>query len=208
MAGRQLATHGHSDLLSFCLDVKGEPFIVDPGSGTYTQDREIHDYFRSSSGHNTITIDGHDQCGLAGTWTLKKHPKARLLSWETSDTLDRVCGEHDGYGPIIHTREIQLVKKRDPVIKIFDDLVGEGVHHYECYLHLSRDVVPEISRAGVRLATSKSRLQIAFDQKLTVKNAKGWYAPDYGQWIEAPVLVFEGESRLPARLSWEYVCTG
>ena len=207
MGGRQLATHGHSDLLSFCLDVKGEPFIIDPGSGTYTQNREIHDYFRSSSGHNTITVDGQDQCGLAGTWALKKHPKTTLLSWETSDTLDKVCGEHDGYKPIMHRREIQLVKEQSPTIKMFDDLVGDGVHRYECYLHLSPEVVPEISRAGIRLATSKSRLQIDFDPKLTVKSAEGWFAPDYGQWIQAPVLVFEGVSQLPARIAWEYVCS-
>jgi hypothetical protein len=207
MAGRQLTTHGHSDLLSFCLNFKGEPFIVDPGSGTYTQNREIHDYFRSSSGHNTITIDDQDQCGLAETWTLKKHPKTTLLAWETNGTLDKVCGEHDGYEPIIHRREIQLAKRPSQVIKIYDDLTGSGVHRYKHYLHLSPDVTPEILPTDIQLAASKSRLKLSFDPRLSVRNVKGWFAPDYGQWIEAPVLVFEGRSQLPTRIAWEYVCS-
>jgi hypothetical protein len=206
MAGRQLATHGHSDLLSFCLDVKGEPFIVDPGSGSYTENRMIHDYLRSSSGHNTITIDGQDQCGLAGTWTLEKHPKATLLSWESSEAFERVCGEHDGYKPIIHRREIQLAREPIPIIRIYDDIMGDGVHGYKCHFHLAPSVVPEISPTSIGLESPKSSLRMSYDPRLAVKNAKGWFAPDYGQWIEAPVLVFEGRSRLPARVMWEYVC--
>jgi len=207
MAGRQLATHGHSDLLSFCLDVNGEPFIVDPGSGTYTENKEIHDYFRSTSGHNTIAIDGQDQCGLAGTWTLQKHPKATLLSWETGSAVDRVCGEHDGYRPIVHRREIQLVKEPAALVRIFDDLLGEGLHRYESYFHLSPNVNSEISPTGVLIASSKSRLKVSFDPRLAVKRVQGWFAPDYGHWIEAPVLVFEGTSKLPVRIAWEYVCS-
>lgn len=207
MAGRELATHGHSDLLSFCLDVNSEPFVVDPGSGTYTENREIHDYFRSSSGHNTITIDGQDQCGLAGTWTLKKHPKARLLSWESYETYDKVCGEHDGYKPIVHRREIQLTKVPTPIIGIHDDIMGDGIHSYECYFHLAPNVIPEISRTSVQLTSPKSRVKMSFDPNLTAKRVKGWFAPDYGQWIEAPVLVFEGRSQLPTRIKWENVCS-
>lgn len=205
MAGRQLSTHGHSDLLSFCLDVNGEPFVVDPGTGTYTENKEVRDYFRSSYGHNTITIDGRDQCDLAGTWTLKKHPKATLLSWESYETGGRVCGEHDGYKPIVHRREIQLTKIPTPLIRIYDDITGGGPHSYECYFHLAPNVIPEISRTSVQMKSPKSLVRMSFDPNLAAKGANGWFSPDYGQWIEAPVLIFEGRSQLPTRIKWEYV---
>jgi uncharacterized heparinase superfamily protein len=205
MAGKCLATHGHSDLLSFFLSVEGNPFIVDPGSGTYTENHEIHNYFRSTSGHNTITIDGRDQCGLAETWTLKKHPKAKLLCWQSSKDFDKVCGEHDGYEPIVHKRNIQLVKKPTPIIKMSDHIIGHGVHSYQCYFHLAPNIVPKISDTTLELVSSKSSLSMSFEPKLKPKIINGWFAPDYGKWIEAPVLVFEGISNLPTKITWEYV---
>jgi len=204
MAGKQLATHGHSDLLSFTLAIEGEPFIIDPGSGTYTENKNIHDYFRSTSGHNTITIDGRDQCGLAGFWTLEKHPKARLVRWETSEDLDTVCGEHDGYQPIIHRREIQLRKKPIPTLKIYDEIIGNDVHNYQCYFHLAPNILCRASGTTLQLVSSKSCLRMSFEPTLTVREVKGWFAPDYGPWIEAPVLVFEGRSDLPSKMFWQY----
>jgi len=204
MAGRQLSTHGHSDLLSICLNVSGEPFIVDPGSGTYTQDKRIHDYFRSTSGHNTLTIDGKDQCGLGRTWTLDKHPTAKLLFWETGTSADRVSGEHDSYAPIIHRREITLVKEPVSQIRMRDEIIGEGVHSYQCYFHISPSILPEISGTTARLISRESTLEMKYERTLVANKIKGLYAPDYGEWIEAPVLLFEGRSRLPTRIEWEF----
>jgi uncharacterized heparinase superfamily protein len=204
MGGKRLATHGHSDLLNFCLAVEGEPFIIDPGSGTYTEDKKIHDYFRSTSGHNTITIDGKDQCGLAGTWTLEKHPNAKLLFWETSENVDRVCGEHDGYKPIIHRREIQLIKKPVPVVKVYDHILGEGFHRYQCYLHLSPKITPQINNMEIKLRSLKQTLIIHFNPELSVRVAYGLFAPDYGRWIKSPVLILEGSSQLPAKITWDF----
>jgi hypothetical protein len=46
---------------------------------------------------------------------------------------------------------------------------------------------------------------MSFEPKLKPKIINGWFAPDYGKWIEAPVLVFEGISNLPTKITWEYV---
>jgi len=204
MGAKRLVTHGHSDLLSFCLDVESEPFIVDPGSGTYSENRKIHDYFRSTCGHNTITVDGRDQCGLAGTWTLKRHPHAKVLFWKSTEDRDLVCGEHDGYQPITHRREIELVKRPTPFIRMYDDILGDGVHSYQSYLHLSPNVTAEISGTTVKLLSSKSHLQVAFEPTLTVREVTGLFAPDYGKLVEVPVLVFEGKSSVPTRIGWKY----
>jgi uncharacterized heparinase superfamily protein len=210
MAGKQLATHGHSDLLSLTIAVNGEPFIVDPGSGTYTESKEVHDYFRSTSAHNTIAVDGLDQCGLAGTWTLRKHPRATLVRWETSEELDTVCGEHDGYAPIVHRREINLQKKPRATLTVHDDIMGSGHHDYKCFFHLSPHISHEISTNTVHLVSthSKIRLTMSFERALVARESEGLFAPDYGQWISAPVLVFEGKSLLPAGMTWRYEVKG
>jgi len=205
MGGKQLATHGHSDLLSFTMGVKGHAFIVDPGSGTYTENQQVRNYLRSTAGHNTITVDNRDQCGLVGTWAVEKQPRHRLTTWHPGEDLDIVCGEHDGYFPIIHTREIQLFKRAAAELKIKDEILGSGNHSYQCYLHLSPEAQYDVSGTTVELAVRGTRLAMHFDPRLEVRIDKGWYSPDYGQWIEAPVLVFEGKSPLPARIEWRYV---
>lgn len=206
MGGKQLGTHGHSDLLSFTLAVMGEPFIVDPGSGTYTESKEIHDYFRSTSGHNTLTLNGLDQCGLDGTWTLKKHPAARLVRWETGEQADIVSGEHDAYEPLVHRREIQLQKTPTTAVLVRDDIIGAGVHHYECYFHLDPRVLIELPDGKVRLISSSSKkcLTMSSTPALSPQKLNGLFSPDYGIWREAPVLLFEGKSDLPVRLTWKF----
>ena len=205
MGGKELATHGHSDLLSFTMSVEGEPFITDPGSGTYTESREIRNYMRSTSGHNTITIDDRDQCGLVGTWAVEKHPKPILIKWQVGQDVDVVSGEHDGYRPVVHRREIQLLKKPKFIVRICDDILGDSAHSYQCRFHLSPGIICDIDSAIVRLASRRSRLTMKFDPTLTVRQDRGWFAPDYGKWIEAPVLAFRGRSALPTRIVWEYV---
>ena len=131
----------------------------------------------------------------------------RDRSWESYETYDKVSGEHDAYTPVVHRREIQLTKVPTPIIRILDDITGDDVHSYQCYFHLAPNVIPEISWASVQLTSTKSRVKMSFDPSLTAKRVKGWFAPEYGQWIEAPVLVFEGRSQLPTRIKWEYVCS-
>lgn len=205
MGGKELATHGHSDLLSFTMSVEGEPIVTDPGSGTYTENKEIRNYLRSTSGHNTVTIDDRDQCGLVGTWAVQRQPRPTLIKWQVGEEEDIVSGEHDGYRPVVHRREIRLSKKPNATMRICDDILGDGVHSYQCRFHLDPSIVFDIDDAIVRLESRKSRLIMQFDPTLAARRDRGWFAPDYGKWVEAPVLVFEGRSSLPARIVWEFV---
>ena len=50
--------HGHADGLSFLLYHKGNPVIVDSGTCLYNGPPRWRNYFRSSSAHNTLQIDG------------------------------------------------------------------------------------------------------------------------------------------------------
>lgn len=203
MRGKSLQTHGHSDLLSFTLSVDGEPFLIDPGSGTYTQDKQIHDWFRGTTGHNTLTVDGQDQCGLGSFWTFNRHPQAGQIHWESKDDADTVCGEHDAFAPVIHRRAI-CMGKLQPKVRIVDYLSGDHAHTYEAYFHLAPNLVPTISATKVRIFSSKASVNLAYDDGLSVEVVKGWFAPDYGTWIPAPVLVFKGRSELPVQLAWNF----
>ena len=55
------AGHSHNDVLSLCLCVGEEEFIIDPGSGEYTGNRQIRHMLRSVSNHSTVSIDENEQ---------------------------------------------------------------------------------------------------------------------------------------------------
>ncbi|MBP9665275.1 MAG: alginate lyase family protein, partial [Pyrinomonadaceae bacterium] len=46
--------HGHADALSIVASINGQPLLVDSGTYTYHESRELRDYFRSTSAHNTL----------------------------------------------------------------------------------------------------------------------------------------------------------
>ncbi len=46
------ASHGHCDALHLSLWHRGEPIVIDPGTGTYHYDRPLRDYLSSWDAHN------------------------------------------------------------------------------------------------------------------------------------------------------------
>jgi len=199
MGNKQLATHGHSDLLSFTLAVFGEPILVDPGSGSYTEHKDVHDYCRSTRGHNALVVDGRDQCGLAQTWAFHKHPSARVLEWSSSDLVDVVEGEHDGYAPIIHKRRIEFLKAR-PTILVRDQLEGSDHHRIERYFHFGPHVKVSLGGRTLIAQGKNAIVTVSSPDTASPKIEEGYYAYDYGVVTSAPVGCLVQEAMLPATI--------
>lgn len=201
MQGKRLSTHGHSDLLSFTLSLFGKPFIIDIGSGTYTESKEIHDYFRSTRGHNTLSVDGLDQCGLSRTWTFLRHPSYRVLEWRSSAVEDSVCGEHDGFSPVIHRRRIALSKGYEPEMRITDQILGSGTHDVVSRFHLHPSVrVESVDERKVALGFENVGLEIQVlgESRLPALTVgRGMYSPDYGQIEETNVIELDLKGECP-----------
>uniref|UniRef100_UPI00190F100A heparinase II/III domain-containing protein n=1 Tax=Klebsiella pneumoniae TaxID=573 RepID=UPI00190F100A len=57
----QSGGHGHADLLSIQCSAFGEPYIIDPGTYCYTPAEEWRDFFRNTTSHSTVIVDGAGQ---------------------------------------------------------------------------------------------------------------------------------------------------
>lgn len=125
--------HGHADALSFEWCAYGEPLLVDPGTYTYMEN-PWRRYFKSTSAHNTVLVDGQDQTPYLRTqrWGT---PEAcvRLIAWDPAAQL--ICAEHDGYAirGITHRRCVQFLDSGEWIV--FDRLTGTGEHTYQHRLH-------------------------------------------------------------------------
>lgn len=89
--------HAHADALSFVASFLGVPVFVDSGTYTYTADRNARDYFRSSSAHNCLTVNGSGSAEPNGPFSWKHWPDSKVLEWNCDDPEAVFRGSHNGY---------------------------------------------------------------------------------------------------------------
>jgi hypothetical protein len=180
-----IAAHGHADCLSLLLSVAGKELLIDPGTYCYHTEREWRDYFRGTAAHNTVRIDGIDQSQIAGAFLWAEKAEARVESFETSPTRDRLRARHDGYrrlaDPVIHVREV-IYDKVARSIDVIDEIQCAGPHRVERFWHFSEDCTVELD-GGVVARNDTVELTIeAKDGDLAARVLRGTTAP-IGGWI-------------------------
>ena len=205
--------HAHADALSIQFAALGKTWIVDPGTFTYTADRQMRDWFRSTEAHNTITVDGESQSIPAGPFSWSRIARTTFDDHIIGGCVDYVAGSHDGYerlaDPVRHSRTVtfpKLLAGEKPgaslpsYLIVSDSLASTGNHSYAIAYHLAPGCSAFASGTSV-LATepSGSRLHItAFGHPtLRARIIEGWVSRAYGQRERAPVVVFLAEGEGP-----------
>lgn len=116
--------HSHNDQLSFELNVLGEDFIVDTGTGVYTADKNIRNLFRSTIMHNTVAINNIEQNDFDenNLFSMPEQTFSKCLKFSNNEFE----GEHQGYlskANVIHNRKIVLEENN---LTIFDNLENQN----------------------------------------------------------------------------------
>jgi hypothetical protein len=90
--------HAHADFLSVEISIKGERFIVDPGTPTYSTGA-LRDLSRSASQHNGPSFEGLEPIDFWSSFRIGRRGRGRLVSSGALSTGDElhVAGAHDGY---------------------------------------------------------------------------------------------------------------
>jgi hypothetical protein len=152
-----IAAHGHADALSFTLSVAGRPMLIDPGTYAYHTQRVWRDYFKGTSAHNTVRVDGMDQSVSGGNFMWIRRAEAHCEVFESDSTHDRFVGTHDGYlrlsDPVTHRREL-VVNKTADVVSVVDQLECNAPHEVEIHWHFAEDCLVTIE-GNVVVATNR-----------------------------------------------------
>lgn len=137
---QRIAAHGHADALSFTLSLGGREFLIDPGTYAYHTQGAWRQYFRGTSAHNTLRVDGQDQSLQGGNFMWLEKATAWRSDWRSSASEDVFEGVHDGYcrlaDPVKHQRRISLDKSARRIL-IEDRLQMLGTHQIELFFHCS-----------------------------------------------------------------------
>ena len=158
-----IAAHGHADALAFTLSVGGHEILVDPGTYAYHCQKRWRDYFRGTSAHNTLRVDGEEQSVPSGNFMWLAHARARRERYETGPERDVFEGVHDGYlrlnDPVRHRRRIEFSKRNQRIV-VRDTLECSEVHSVEMHWHLAESCVARVSGHTVEIDCANVRIRV------------------------------------------------
>lgn len=202
--------HAHSDSLSFEYVADGQPWIVDPGTFTYTGQAELRDWFRSTAAHNTVVVDGLSQSEPSGPFAWRSKAKTTTTPFIACKGFDYFEGSHDGYqrigDPVTHTRSILHLKSDESsqlpsYLIVNDGLAGIDDHHYSLRFHLAEKYL--VSATGNTVTAKKNDRQLSIQafgvSTMQSRVENGWISACYGRREEAPVVCFDATAKGPQR---------
>jgi heparinase II/III-like protein len=134
--GPGTAGHSHSDTLSLVVTLGEREILIDSGTYSY-MDHQWRTYFRGSSAHNTVRIDGRDQAVADGPfrWLQKPHSTTPLDFSNNPDEDQAVAA--CSYQAFTLTR---AVKFADNAFTVTDKVEGPaGDHDIEQFWHFAQE---------------------------------------------------------------------
>jgi hypothetical protein len=181
--------HAHAAALSITLALGERPLLVDPGTSTYTMDARLRDRLRSTTGHNTVTIDDREQAIPRDPFHWRSSASGRLQGSRSNDAFAWAEASHDAYLPHRHRRT--MVATPVGTWLIADEILGDGLVTARAHWHFDpawkltcdepgrfRAVHHEGDQAW--LVHEARELLLAHGDE---ESGLGWYAPVYGTLV-------------------------
>ena len=179
-----IAGHGHADSLSFLLYAYEREFFIDPGTYVFEAENPYRNYFRSTSAHNTITIDGFDQSEMRGPFLWGYKARSFVDEWVDNDEYVRITAWHDGFSilddPVTHRRTVELNKKRG-IVSINDSIKAKAEHEICQYFHLAPECeAVATERNHWKIANRGKTIVLIVDETFDCELVRGSEAPICG----------------------------
>jgi heparinase II/III-like protein len=178
--------HAHADALAIEVAANGKTALVDPGTFTYTGGKELRDWFRGSTAHNTVTVDRESSSTPADTFSWKTRTACEPLAWIEHDRFTYVSGRHNGYeqlgksdprpGAGAHTRSILFLKNDYWLLQERINLTGP--HRIDQWFHFDSSASEDLLNI------------VSFAENGAFTTEEGWVSHCYGERTPAPVRVF------------------
>lgn len=199
-----IAAHGHADALAFTLSVAGQPILIDPGTYAYHTEQKWRDYFRGTSAHNTVRVDGIDQSEPGGNFMWLKKATAEREDWVSDAVHDQLVAVHDGYlrldDPVLHRRTITYLKE-DFTILVHDVLDSDEEHELEFFWHFDDACQVHIDGDKVLVQCGKVKLMMTQADDTHIGLPKlfvgseapeaGWISRHFDVKVASPTVVWQ-----------------
>ncbi len=193
--------HSHADALSIAVASRGTPFVVDPGTGSYS-DALTRERLRATSAHSTAWIENRPQAQPAETFAWKTAANAKLVAWLTSSEFDLAEAVHDGYaqdrGRVCHRRRVVYWKRHGWLL--WD--VFEGVGDYTLFLQFVLAATPpDVVISGTAVEAPQGSIGVLpprLSKRLRAEALPITVSPRYGRLDMATQFRVSARATLPA----------
>ncbi len=190
IAPDDLPAHGHGDVLSFEISVKGERIVVDQGVFEYTAG-EKRMRARSASSHNTLCFEGADQAAFFGAFRCGRRPDVTVLFYEGLPDGFILEGTHNGFGNLPgkprHVRRFEA----GPAGLVIRDRVDGGANRGAQIGYLLHPGVKAVAEGRrITLTNGPAAIAVTSSEPIEIEPAAWW--PNMG--------VEQKTSRLVTRL--------
>lgn len=189
--------HAHADIFSFELSIKGHRVIVDSGVHDY-EIGPTRDYCRSTKAHNTVQINGQDQCEMWGAFRVARRGRPHSIQWLPTEYGFQLGAWHDGYkrlkGRPIHHRQFNWHKSGG--LSINDTITASCSQSAASRLHLHPDCsINKLKDSSASITYPAGEFEISFlgDGRLSVEDSL--YCPEFGRKFETKSLVYCASGR-------------
>jgi hypothetical protein len=188
--------------LSIIFEADGCSILIDPGTHSYGGDPAWRRYFRGTSAHNTVELDGCDQAKQQGAFLWDKPFRASVeIFEETAEGGVTAVGCHDGYATrgVRHWRAVDY-QPGGPWI-VYDLIDGEGDH--ESALHWHTDATVNEEGEGVLISAPRGPFRVTLSggelsmHRGALSPRLGWVSPQYGRLKEAVTMRLVATGPLP-----------
>lgn len=197
---RGLGAHAHNDDLSFCVEWRGRPVIVDPGTFLYTSDTAARNRLRSTAYHNTVMLDGGEQRTLGSdpfalVGSREALPCKRLGDAAIAVTAPLGCG-------VTHRREVLC---QEQGVSLRDAFTGRARHTLEWRFNLHPTIGHTIVSGGVVLSVpGAGRLLLRSETPFARQEIlPAEYSAGYGRREPSCAWLAGGEFQLPQSVTFE-----
>lgn len=186
--------HGHGDILSFEVSLRGHRVIVDSGVFDY-EAGEMRDYSRSTRAHNTVEIDGKDQAEFWGVFRVARRGSARDVLFSPKDGGFELSAWHDGYrrlrGGPIHRRMFRWWDNGQLVLT--DLLTSNAENRYVSRLHLHPECsVMQLTAGRARVSYPGGTFNVDFQGPGNLSVEESFFCPQFGQRVKNQALAWRG----------------
>lgn len=167
--------HAHADIFNFLLYVDGKPVLTDTGTSTY-EAGEIRKSERTTAAHNIVIAGSEDQSDMWGAFRMGKRAKPVI----TDESNNHISGYHNGYKPVIHSREFRIEEKD---FKIKDSVSGnnsgaEALFHFD----------PSVKLVTIDNVVNFGSGKMKFTGADSIKTESYLFAEGFNLRVKAPLV--------------------
>jgi len=187
-----LLGHAHAGIFSFELSLHGQRVIVDSGVHGYEPD-ELRDYCRSTRAHNTVEIEGEDQCELWAAFRVGRRGRPRDVAFEAEALGFRLEAWHDGYerlpGRPRHRRNFRWENRG--VLTVEDVITSSRPVRVASRLHLHPDCeIRSLDATKACVEHPGGRFTLVFNGDGRLVDEESSYCPEFGLRLDNRALCF------------------